>query len=65
MKENITRTEFAYAVVKLYESLSSQAVDLSLAETGVFQDCSDEYVNMAYHLEIIKGYGSGMFGLEF
>lgn len=61
-QKNITRSEFSYLVVKLYEVLANKTLDLSLAESGVFHDCSDAYVDMAYHLEIIKGYGNGVFG---
>ncbi|MBP7177084.1 MAG: S-layer homology domain-containing protein [Thermoclostridium sp.] len=61
-RENITRADFSYLAVKLYEALSNKVIDLSTAETGVFLDSSDQYVNMAYKLEIIKGYGNGLFG---
>lgn len=61
-RKNISRKEFSYLAVKLYQVLSGQNLDISVLESNVFKDCNDNYVNAASSLGIIKGYGDGMFG---
>lgn len=62
-KVNISRKDFAYLAVKLYELLNKN-VDLSTIEINqaTFTDTTDEYVLKAYELGIIQGYGNGVFG---
>lgn len=62
---NISRKDFAYLSVKLYEELSEkQAPAISSLEEQTFADTKDSYVLKAYKLGIINGYGNGLFGPE-
>jgi len=62
LNENITREEFAYLAVKLFEALNQvSAPTLNEEDEKLFIDTQDTYVLKAYRLGIIKGYGEGSF----
>ncbi len=62
LNENITREEFAYLAVKLFEALNHvSAPALNDEDEKLFIDTQDPYVLKAYRLGIIKGYGKGLF----
>jgi len=62
-KEAITRKDFAYLAVKLYESLSnSESISVVDEDSTLFVDTNDTYVIKAFKLGIINGYGNGQFG---
>ena len=56
--QKVTRAEFAYLGVRLYETLTG-----TLAETGSdrFIDTKDEWVLKAKHHGIVNGYSDGSF----
>ncbi len=59
-QSNITRKDFAYLSVVLYEEINGEAVAESTGSS--FIDCDDPYVLKAKDLGIIQGYGNGKFG---
>jgi len=58
-RQKITRKEFCYLAVKLYEALSGKKA--SYTSTNIFKDTNDINVHMAYELGIISGDGKGYF----
>ncbi len=62
-KDSITRKDFAYLAVKLYEALSgTESMSVVDQDNTLFVDTNDTYVIKAFKLGIINGYGNGLFG---
>lgn len=60
----ITRGEFAYLGVRVYELLSGNSLqDKNVSLNNIFLDTNDEYVRKAFYAGIVQGYGGGMFGV--
>jgi hypothetical protein len=54
MSEPVTRREFCYIALLVYEAFTKQVGDIAV--DGVFTDCSDPRVIAAYKLGIVSGY---------
>jgi beta-lactamase superfamily II metal-dependent hydrolase len=57
--QNITRKDFAYLSVRLYETLTEEMLPEG---DNPFTDTSDSYVIKGYHAGILSGYGGGLYG---
>ncbi|SHJ90608.1 S-layer homology domain-containing protein [Dethiosulfatibacter aminovorans DSM 17477] len=58
-QQNITRKEFAYLSVRLFEVMSGEVAEIG---EDPFTDTDDEWVLKGYNIGILKGYGGGVYG---